>query len=52
MRVDRQTRSSYATAELANVAGLKIKTRYPAVQVSVFDSEERTTTVVEAAVAE
>lgn len=47
VRVDRQTKSSYATAELANAAALEIKVRHPVVQVSVFDSEESLTTVVD-----
>lgn len=47
VRVDRQTKSSYETAELAHSAGAAIKARYPVVQVSVFDAEERTTTVIQ-----
>lgn len=47
VRVDRQSKASYTTAELAYAAGLDIKTRHPVVQVSVYDSEEQTTTDVQ-----
>lgn len=52
VRVDRQTKSSHATADGAIAAGQDIKRRYPVVQVGVFDAEERTTTVVEVPVTE
>lgn len=48
LQVDRQTKGSYATAEAAQSAALAIKTGYPIVQVSVYDSVENTHTVLEA----
>lgn len=47
LQVDRQTKASYATAELAGAAGLTIKTGHPVVQVSVYDSVECSNTLVE-----
>jgi len=38
LQVDRQTKRSFATLEAAEEAGLVIKTTYPIVQVSVYDS--------------
>ena len=40
LQVDRQTKRSCTTVELAEAAGLTIKTGYPRVQVSVYDSAE------------
>jgi len=48
LQVDRQTKNSYATSEAAQSAALAIKTGYPIVQVSVYDSVEHTYTMVEA----
>jgi hypothetical protein len=48
LQVDRQTKASYTTAEAAQSAALVIKTGYPIVQVSVYDSVEYTHTMVEA----
>jgi hypothetical protein len=47
LQIDRQTKGSYSTAELANAAGLAIKTRHPVVQVSVYDTQESTNTLVQ-----
>ena len=47
LQVDRQTKGSYETAELAAAAGLTIKTNHPVVQVSVYDSVECLNTLVE-----
>jgi len=38
LEVDRQTKGSYKTSEAAQSAALAIKTRYPAVKVSIYDS--------------
>jgi hypothetical protein len=46
LQVDRQTKNSYATSEAAQSAALAIKTGYPIVQVSVYDSVEHTHTMV------
>jgi hypothetical protein len=48
LQVDRQTKNSYAAPEAAQSAGLAIKTGYPIVQVSVYDSVENTHTMIEA----
>ena len=47
LQVDRQTKSSYKTSEAAQSAALEIKTAYPIVQVSVYDSVDNTNTLVE-----
>ena len=38
LQVDRQTKGSYKTSQAAQSAGLEIKTGYPIVQVSIYDS--------------
>ena len=48
LQVDRQTKNSYTTSEAAQSAALAIKTKYPIVQVSVYDSVEHTHTMVDA----
>jgi hypothetical protein len=47
LQVDRQTKGSYLTSEAAQAAALAIKTGYPIVQVSVYDSIDYTHTMVE-----
>ena len=47
LQVDRQTKGSYPTAEAAQSAAQVIKTGYPIVQVSVYDSVDNTSTMVE-----
>src|SRR4051812_41739048 len=47
LQVDRQTKATYATAELAEAAGMAIKIKYPIVQVSVYDNIECQNTLVE-----
>jgi hypothetical protein len=49
LQVDRQTKGSYTTPEAAQSAALAIKTAYPIVQVSIYDSVDNTSTMVEAA---
>jgi hypothetical protein len=51
LQVDRQTKGSYPALEAAQAAALVIKTGYPIVQVSIYDSVDNTTTMVEAAAA-
>jgi hypothetical protein len=46
LQVDRQTKNSYTTSEAAQSAALAIKTGYPIVRVSVYDSVERTHTII------
>lgn len=48
LQVDRQTKGSYTTAEAAQKAALVIKTGYPIVQVSVYDSVDNSNTLIEA----
>ena len=45
--VDRQTKGSYKTSEAAQSVGLEIKTGYPIVQVSIYDSVDNSHTLVE-----
>ena len=47
LQVDRQTKGSYLTIEAAKTAGLAIKTKYPIVQVSIYDTVETQNTTVE-----
>jgi hypothetical protein len=47
LQVDRQTKGSYTTLEAAQSAARAIKTGYPIVQVSVYDSVDYTHTMVE-----
>lgn len=48
LQVDRQTKGSYTTSEAAQAAALVIKTKFPIVQVSVYDSVDNSNTLVEA----
>jgi hypothetical protein len=48
LQVDRQTKGSYTTSEAAQSAALMIKTAYPIVQVSVYDSVDNSNTLVQA----
>src|SRR5947207_9144056 len=47
LKVDQQTKNSYPTSEAAQAAALAIKTGFPMVQVSVYDSVENTHTMVD-----
>jgi hypothetical protein len=47
LQVDRQTKSSHATAETAEAAGKVIKTAHPVVQVSIYDTVECQNTLIE-----
>jgi hypothetical protein len=47
LQVDRQTKSSYATYEAAENAGLGIKQGYPLVQVTVYDALEGANKIIE-----
>jgi hypothetical protein len=48
LQVDRQTKGSYTTSEAAQAAALVIKTNYPILHVSVYDSVDNTNSLVEA----
>jgi hypothetical protein len=47
LQVDRQTKGSYKTSEAAQSAALAIKTGYPIVKVSIYDSVNNSHTLVE-----
>ena len=47
LQVDRQTKHSFKTAEAARSAALEIKTRFPALQVSIYDGSSKSRTAVE-----
>ena len=47
LEVDRQTKGSYKTSEAAQSAAVAIKTRYPVVKVSIYDSVNNSRILVE-----
>ena len=47
LQVDKQTKGSYRTSEAAQSAALQIKTAYPIVQVSIYDSVDNSAWLVE-----
>ena len=47
LQVDRQTKSSYKTSEAAQSAALEIKTEYPIVKVSIYDSVDNSHRLVD-----
>ena len=47
LQVDRQTKGAYKTSEAAQSAALEIKTGYPMVQVSIYDSVDNSHRLVE-----
>jgi hypothetical protein len=47
LQVDRQTKSSYRTPEAAQSAAIEIKTEYPIVQVSIYDSVDNSHRLIE-----
>jgi len=47
LRVDKQTKGSYKTPEAAQSAALEIKTAYPILQVSIYDSVDNSARLVE-----
>jgi hypothetical protein len=46
LQVDRQTKSSYPTSETAYAAALAIKSEYPLLHVTVYDSVDRAGTTM------
>ena len=48
LQIDRQTKRSFKTPEAARSAALEIKSRFPALQVSIYDSVTSSRTVVDA----
>lgn len=49
LQVDRQTKSSYTTAEAAEQAGLAIKKGHPIVRVAIYDTVDCVSKVIEIA---
>jgi len=47
LQIDRQTKRSFKTPEAARSAALEIKARFPALQVSIYDSVSSSRTVVD-----
>ena len=47
LQVDKQIKDSYKTSEAAQSAALEIKTAYPIVQVSIYDSVDNSARLVE-----
>ena len=47
LQVDKQTKGSYKTLEAAQSAALEIKTAYPIVQVSIYDSVDNLALLIE-----
>jgi hypothetical protein len=47
LEIDRQTKRLFKTSEAARTAALEIKARFPALQVSVFDSTNKSRTMVD-----
>ena len=46
LQIDRQTKRSFKTAEAARSTALEIKGRFPALQVSIYDSVSKSRTMV------
>jgi hypothetical protein len=47
LQIDRQTKRSFKTPEAARSAAMEIKTRFPLLQVSIYDSASKSRTVVD-----
>lgn len=47
LQVDRQTKSSYASFEAAETAGLAIKKAFPSLQVAVYNHKESINQIIE-----
>ena len=47
VQIDRQTKRSFKTFETARSAALEIKARFPALQVSIYDSASKSRTLVD-----
>jgi len=47
LQIDRQTKRSFKTPEAARSAALEIKSRFPILQVSIYDSVSKSRTVVD-----
>jgi hypothetical protein len=47
LQIDRQTKRSFKTPEAARSAALEIKSRFPTLQVSIYDSVGRSRTMID-----
>ena len=47
LQIDRQTKRSFKTPEAARTAAMEIKSRFPVLQVSIYDSVSKSRTVVD-----
>ena len=47
LQIDRQTKRSFKTSEAARSAALEIKSRFPVLQVSIYDDVTKSRTMVE-----
>jgi hypothetical protein len=47
LQIDRQTKRSFKTLEAAQSAALEVKSRFPALQISVYDSVGNSRTMVD-----
>jgi hypothetical protein len=47
LQIDRQTKRSFKTPEAARSAALEIKSRFPILQVSIYDSVSKSRTMVD-----
>ena len=46
LQIDRQTKRSFKTSEAARSAALEIKSRFPSLQVSIYDGVTKSRTMV------
>jgi hypothetical protein len=47
LQIDRQTKRSFKAAEAAQSAALEVKSRFPTLQVSIYDSVSKSRTVID-----
>ena len=47
LQIDRQTKRSFKTPEAARSAALEIKSRFPVLQVSIYDSVSQSRTMID-----
>ena len=47
LQIDRQTKRSFKTPEAARSAALEIKSRFPILQVSIYDSVSKSRTMID-----
>ena len=47
LQIDRQTKRSFKTSEAARSAALEIKSRFPSLQVSIYDGVTKSRTMVD-----